>query len=330
MTPSERTIYSRFTGCHSERSGATSSPFSLASLSLFWDAAPRSDESRWVLRNLKTRPSLRGVSITADPASAPLVLESRRDAVSTLTLNRPERLNALNSALGQALLEAFHGLANDATVRAIVLTGAGRGFCSGGDVDLLRKAREREDVTEVEALLKLGKQIILAITTMPKPVIAAVNGPAAGAGANLALACATRIASEQASFTQSFARIGLFPDFGGTYFLPRLVGPALATELFLSAQTLTAADALRIGLVSRVVSHDHLEAETALLANRLAAAPPIVARGIRQALCLDDRLQLERALDEEIRWQVTCFRSQDCLEGLHAFLEKRPPRFQGS
>jgi 2-(1,2-epoxy-1,2-dihydrophenyl)acetyl-CoA isomerase len=279
---------------------------------------------------VKTEPRRRGVFITADPASAPLVLQSRRDAVATLTLNRPERLNALNSALGQALLEALNGLAQDIGVRAVVLTGAGRGFCAGGDIDLLRQARERLDVTEVEALLKLGKQIILAITTMPKPVIAAVNGPAAGAGANLALACTTRIASEHASFTQSFARIGLFPDFGATYFLPRLVGPALAMELFLSAETVGAADALRIALVSRVVSHDCLETETALLADRLAAAPPIVARGIKQALCLDDRQQLERALDEEIRWQKTCFRSQDCLEGLHAFLEKRPPRFRGS
>lgn len=259
----------------------------------------------------------------------PLVLQSRRDAVSTITLNRPERLNALNGALCQELLDALNGAANDGAVRVVVLTGAGRGFCAGGDIDLLRKAREREDVTEVEALLKVGKQIILAIATMPKPMIAAVNGPAAGAGANLALACTTRIASEQANFTQSFAKIGLFPDFGGTYFLPRLIGPAPAMELVLTAETVLAADAFRIGLVSRVVPSDRLEPEAALLADRLAAAPPIVVRGIKQALCLDDRQQLEKALDEEIRWQVTCFRSKDCLEGLHAFFEKRPPRFQG-
>jgi 2-(1,2-epoxy-1,2-dihydrophenyl)acetyl-CoA isomerase len=259
----------------------------------------------------------------------PLVLQSRRDAVSTITLNRPDRLNALNGALCQALLDALNGAANDGAVRVVVLTGAGRGFCAGGDIDVLRKAREREDVTEVEALLKLGKQIILAIATMRKPVIAAVNGPAAGAGANLALACTIRVASEQANFIQSFAKIGVFPDFGGTYFLPRLIGPALAMELVLTAETVLAADALRIGLVSRVVPSDRLEPEAALLADRLAAAPPIVVRGIKQALCLDDRQQLEKALDEEIRWQVTCFRSKDCLEGLHAFFEKRPPRFQG-
>jgi len=257
------------------------------------------------------------------------VLESRRDAVATLTLNRPERLNALNGALGQALLDALNSLAEDAAIRAVVLTGAGRGFCAGGDIDVLRKAREREDLTEVEALLKTGKQIILAMARMPKPIIAAVNGPAAGAGANLALACTTRIASEQANFTQSFAKIGLFPDFGGTYFLPRLVGPALAMELILTAAAVTAADALRMGLVSRVVSHDRLDQETMLLAARFAAAPPIVARGIKQALGGDGREELEKALDEEIRWQMTCFRSQDCREGLQAFFEKRPPRFQG-
>jgi 2-(1,2-epoxy-1,2-dihydrophenyl)acetyl-CoA isomerase len=272
----------------------------------------------------------RSSTIASESTFAPLVLESRREAVSTLTLNRPERLNALNGALAQALLDALNRLAEDKAVRTVVLTGAGRGFCAGGDIDVLRKARERQDVTEVEVLLKVGKQIILAISTMPKPVIAAVNGPAAGAGANLALACTIRIASEHASFTQSFAKIGLFPDFGGTYFLPRLVGPALAMELVLSAESVTAAEAVRIGLVSRVVPQDRFEQETALLADRLAAAPPIVSRGIKQTLCLDDREKLERALDEEIRWQVTCFRSQDCLEGLQAFAEKRRPRFQGA
>ena len=155
------------------------------------------------------------------------------------------------------------GVGKDDQVRAVVVTGAGRAFCAGGDVNLLRKARESEDVGEIEALLKTGKQIVLAIAKMPKPVIAAVNGPAAGAGANLALCCNARIASELASFTQSFAKLGLFPDFGGTYFLPRLAGPAVAMELMISAETVSAADALRMGLVSRVVPPDRLEEETA-------------------------------------------------------------------
>jgi len=258
------------------------------------------------------------------------VLEARRDAVCTLTLNRPERLNALDAALGRALLEALARVGKDDQVRAVVVTGAGRAFCAGGDVNLLRKARESEDVGELEALLKTGKQIVLAIARMPKPVVAAVNGPAAGAGANLALCCSVRIASELASFTQSFAKLGLFPDFGGTYFLPRLAGPAVATELMISAETVSAADALRMGLVSRVVPPDRLEEETALLADGLAAAPPIVARGVKQTLLVEDCEALEKALDEEIRWQITCFRSEDCREGIRAFFEKRSPRFRGA
>lgn len=245
-------------------------------------------------------------------------------------MNRPERLNALNIALGEALLKALNDAGEDPDVRTVVLTGAGRGFCAGGDIEVLRRAREREDVTELEELLRLGKQIVLAMVAIPKPILAAVNGPAAGAGANLALACGMRMASEFASFTQSFAKVGLFPDFGGTYFLPRLVGPALAMQLILTAETVPAAEALRIGLVSRVASQDRFEEETARLAAQLAAAPPIVARGAKQALAGDDREELEKALDEEIRWQVTCFRSQDCLEGLQAFFEKRAPRFRGS
>ncbi len=268
--------------------------------------------------------------ISSNPTFEPVLLESRRDVVTTLTLNRPERLNALNSELGQALVHSLVRIAKDVSVRAIIVTGAGRGFCAGGDIEVLRRSREREDVTEVENLLKLGKQIVLAIATMPKPVIAAVNGPAAGAGANLALACTARIASEEATFTQSFAKIGLFPDFGGTYFLPRLIGPSLASELFLSAETVGAAEALKIGMVSHVVAPDRLETEALLFAARLAAAPPLVARGVKQTISLEDRDKLERALDEEIRWQITCFRSQDCLEGLRAFLEKRPARFAGS
>lgn len=260
----------------------------------------------------------------------PLVLESRRDAVCTLTLNRPERLNALDAALGHALLDALARAGEDDQVRAVVVTGAGRAFCAGGDVNLLRKARESEDVGELEALLKTGKQIVLAIVRMPKPVIAAVNGSAAGAGANLALCCSVRIASEAASFTQSFAKLGLFPDFGGTYFLPRLAGPAVATELMISAATVSAADALGMGLVSRVVAADRLEEETAMLAASMAAAPPIVVRGVKQTLLIEDSEQLEKALDEEIRWQMTSFRSEDCREGIRAFFEKRPPRFRGA
>ena len=222
-------------------------------------------------------------------ASAALVLETRQDAVTTLTLNRPERLNAIDAALGQALVDALQRASQDPTVRCVVLTGAGRGFCSGGDLNLLRDARERHATEELESLLRSGKQIVLAIATMPKPVLAAVDGAAAGAGCNLALACAPRIASDRAIFVQSFAKLGLFPDFGATYFLPRLLGPGRAAELLYTGETVGAIEAARLGLVSRVVPHDSLAEETAALAKNLAAAPPLVVRGIKQALSSDPR-----------------------------------------
>jgi 2-(1,2-epoxy-1,2-dihydrophenyl)acetyl-CoA isomerase len=262
-------------------------------------------------------------------ASTTPVLVARQNGVATLTLNRPERLNAINGALGHALVDALHRAAQDAEVRAVVLTGAGRGFCSGGDLGLLREAREHQAVQELEGLLRSGKQIILAIASMPKPVVAAVNGPAAGAGCNLALACGICIASDRATFTQSFAKLGLFPDFGATYILPRLVGPSRAAELLYTAETVDAAEAVRLGLVSRAVPHDRLADEAAAVATRLAAAPPLVLLGIKQALFTDDRKALERALEEEIRWQIRCFESKDSREGIRAYFEKRAPHFRG-
>jgi 2-(1,2-epoxy-1,2-dihydrophenyl)acetyl-CoA isomerase len=257
------------------------------------------------------------------------VLCTRQNGVATITLNRPERLNAIDVALGRALVDALHRAAQDPEVRAVVLTGAGRGFCSGGDLRVLREARERKATADLEGLLRSGKQIILAITTMLKPVLAAVNGPAAGAGCNLALACEMRIASDRATFTQSFAKLGLFPDFGATYLLPRMVGPARAAELLYTGETLTAADALAAGFASRVVPHGRLAAECAETASRLAAAPPLVMRGIKQTLIINHREMLERALEEEIRWQIRCFESKDSREGILAFFEKRAPHFRG-
>ncbi len=257
------------------------------------------------------------------------VLCTRQNGVATITLNRPERLNAIDVALGRGLVDALNRAAQDPEVRAVVLTGAGRAFCSGGDLRLLRDASERKATADLEGLLRCGKQIILAITTMLKPVLAAVNGPAVAAGCNLALACEMRIASDRATFTQSFAKLGLFPDFGATYLLPRMVGPARAAELLYTGETINAADALAAGFASRVVPHDRLEAECAQVASRLAAAPPLVMRGIKQTLIINHRETLERALEEEIRWQIRCFESKDSREGILAFFEKRAPRFRG-
>jgi len=266
---------------------------------------------------------------TNDATPAPLVLDHREGGVAVLTMNRPERLNALDTALGRALVEALNRVAQDPTVHAVVLTGAGRGFCPGGDLNVLTAARKGNALSEVEALLLAGKQIVMAITNMPKPVVAAVNGPAAGAGCNLALACDLRIASDRATFTQSFVKIGLFPDFGGTYFLPRIAGFAATARLLYTGETISADEAARLGLVSRVVPHEALPAEVAALANHLAAGPPLVTRGLKQVLSIDHRDELERALNEEIRWQMLCFRSEDSREGLQAYIEKRPPVFKG-
>jgi 2-(1,2-epoxy-1,2-dihydrophenyl)acetyl-CoA isomerase len=266
---------------------------------------------------------------TQQTTPTPVVLEERAGSVATIRLNRPDKLNALNIELGQQLVHALLRFQADREINCVVLTGAGRAFCAGGDLEVLRDARKRKATNEVEALVTAGKEIALAIATMPKIVIAAVNGPAAGGGMNLALAADIRIASNQAKFAESFVQIGLFPDFGGTYFLPRIVGPARATELFYTAQMLSAEDALRLGIVSRVIPADQFEAETKKFAEGLAAGAGLAQRDVKHKMSTEQRKELEAALDEEIRLQKHCFDSQDCLEGLNAFFEKRKPNFQG-
>lgn len=258
-----------------------------------------------------------------------VVLEERNGSVATIRLNRPEKLNALNVELGRALVHALLRASQDSAVRAVVLTGAGRAFCAGGDIDLLLDMRKRNANDELEGLLVAGKEICLSISTMTKPVIAAVNGPAAGGGMNLALAADMRIASDHARFAESFAKIGLYPDFGGTYFLPRIVGPTLAAELFYTAETLSAEDALRLGIVNRVFPADKFEEETKKIVDLLAAAPPVALRDVKRTILGEDKKALEAKLDEEIRLQIHCFKSEDCLEGLTAFFEKRKPNFKG-
>jgi 2-(1,2-epoxy-1,2-dihydrophenyl)acetyl-CoA isomerase len=270
------------------------------------------------------------MAVTTHPAvSSPLVLEERSNGVAILRLNRPEKLNALNVELGRALVHAFLRAAEDKSVRAIVITGAGRAFCAGGDLSQIRDARSRNAGKELEGLLHAGKEICLAIASSPKLVLAAVNGPAAGAGMSLALACDLRIAGESATFAQSFTQVGLYPDFGSTYFLPRLVGLARASELFFTADTLPASEARRIGIVCCVSPDEEFEAEWRNLAERLAAGPPLAYRDIKHAMIGEKRKELELALDEEIRLQIHCFLSEDCAEGLKAFFEKRKPNFQG-
>ncbi len=263
------------------------------------------------------------------PVPGPLVLETRQGSVAMLTLNRPDRLNALNLELATAVVDALRRVGADASIRCVVLTGAGRAFCAGGDLTLLRDVRLRNAGHEFEALLRAGNETVLTIVDMPKPVLAAVNGPAAGAGMNLALACDVRVASDQASFGQNFVKVGLFPDFGGTWLLPRLVGPARAGEMFYTGDMISAADAERIGVVNRVVPHDRLAEEARTLAARLAAAPQLAVCAVKQMLVGAQREELVRALEAEAKQQAECFLSADCTEGLTAFFEKRAPRFEG-
>jgi 2-(1,2-epoxy-1,2-dihydrophenyl)acetyl-CoA isomerase len=266
---------------------------------------------------------------TQQTAATSLVLEERWNGVAILRLNRPDKLNALNLELGRALVHAFLRAAEDKTVRAIVITGEGRAFCAGGDLGQIREARSRNAGRELEGLLHAGKEICLAISSTPKLVLAAVNGPAAGAGMSLALACDLRIAAESASFAQSFTQVGLYPDFGATYFLPRLIGLSRASELFYTADKLPATEARRIGIVCCVSPDAEFEGKWRELAGRLAAGPPVAYRDIKHTMIGEKRKELEAALDEEIRLQIHCFLSEDCAEGLTAFFEKRKPNFIG-
>jgi 2-(1,2-epoxy-1,2-dihydrophenyl)acetyl-CoA isomerase len=247
--------------------------------------------------------------------------------VATLTLDRPEALNALTVAVKVALREALERIAADRTVRVVILTGAGRAFCAGQDL----AERDLPDAAPLDVELRERyNPIIRALRSMGQPVIAAVNGVAAGAGASLAFACDLRIASEDARFVLAFGRIGLVPDSGATWFLPRLVGAARAAEIALVGDPIDAEAALRIGLVSRVVQGDQLIAQARELADRIAAGAPLAQALTKHALERATTIDLETALEGEAKLQGLAGASADHAEGLAAFREKRVPRFTGS
>ena len=249
--------------------------------------------------------------------------------ITTITLNRPEKLNALAGHMRRDLAEALEAAGSDRNVRVVIVTGAGRSFCAGGDVRAMAELIEDQNADEFSRLLGSARRVITAIRQMTKPVVAAIGGPASGAGFNLALACDLRIASTAATFSQSFVKVGLHPDWGGTYFLPRLVTPNKACELFFLGDTLTAADALRLGIINFVVEPAELEAETRKLAERLRAAPAISVAAAKQAVYLSQAAEIEEMLRFETEAQLRCFQSEDGREGVKAFLEKREPRFVG-
>ena len=251
------------------------------------------------------------------------------DGIATITLNRPDKLNAFVGHMRRDLAEALEHAGSDRNTRVVVITGAGRAFCAGGDIAFMAELMKRRDAEEFSRILGAGRRVILAIRQMTKPVVAAINGPASGAGCNLALACDLRVAANTATFSQSFAKVGLHPDWGGTYFLPRLVTPNKACEMFFLGESIDANEAARLGIVNQVVAPEELESATMELAQRLRAAPPIALAAAKHAVYMSQAAELEEMLRYETEAQLRCFDSDDGHEGIHAFLEKREPRFTG-
>lgn len=258
-----------------------------------------------------------------------LIYETK-DSVATLTLNRPERLNALGGTLREDLTAGLTRAIDDPDVRVIVITGGGKGFCAGGDVKAMQDANVAGRTRPLtERVAPSRDRTVLMMRDSPKPLIAAVNGAAAGAGMNLALACDIRLASSAAKFSQAFVRRGLHPDWGGTYFLPRVVGMAKACQMIFTGEIIGADEALRLGIVSAVYPPERLLSATYDLAAKIAQGPPIAIRLARRALYHNQEADLRSALEFETFAQNICQDTDDAREGIRAFVEKREPKFSG-
>ena len=263
----------------------------------------------------------------AQVSAQPVLLDRLEGGVLTLTLNRPERLNALNGALIEGLLAGIKRAGTEPECRAVLITGAGRGFCAGAD--LANRAFAPGDARpDLGAALENGlNPIIRGIRNLPKPVVCAVNGPAAGAGANIALACDIVLAAKSAQFLQAFARIGLIPDAGGTFVLPRLIGDARARALMMLAEPIAAEQAQAIGMIYRAVDDEDLMGEAHTVAERLAAGPTHALGLMKRALAASPTNALDAQLDLERDLQREAGAGDDYMEGVRAFLDKRPANF---
>jgi 2-(1,2-epoxy-1,2-dihydrophenyl)acetyl-CoA isomerase len=247
-------------------------------------------------------------------------------AVATITLDRPDALNALTVPLKNELLAAFEHVGRDPSVRAVILTGAGRAFCAGQDL----RERLAPDAAPLADELRLRyNPLIRSMLTLEKPIVGAINGVAAGAGASLAFACDLRIAADGASFLLAFGQVGLVPDSGATWLLPRLIGGAKAAEMALTGEPLPAVGAERLGLVARIVPADALLAEARAVATRLAAAAPRALALTKRALAATWDATLDEQLETEAVLQGEAGSTADHAEGIAAFIERRPPAFRG-
>lgn len=261
--------------------------------------------------------------------SEPVITSTRADSVAIITLNRPDRLNALTSQMHEELRAALAEHAADESVRVVMLTGAGRAFCAGQDltVELPVGPDGRADLEET--LLREYNPLVLILADYPKLTIAALNGPTAGAAVNIALACDVVVAAQSAFLQQAFAKIALLPDAGGTWILPRLVGPKRALALMLTAEAVSAGDAQAMGLVAKVYPDEDFAVQARAFAKTLAAGPPLAQQAMKQAIreSLDNDLATQ--LNLEARLQAKLGRSDDFEEGIAAFKEKRAPVFTG-
>ena len=259
------------------------------------------------------------------------VLETVKNGVAVLTLNRPDRLNALSGPMLDTLLEALPRLAEDPAVGVVVLTGAGRGFCAGGDVKAMAEGREFGGTTleEKAQALRSYMEVSRWLHEMPKVTIAMVRGAAAGAGLSLALACDLRVASDTARFATAFARVGYSGDFGGSWYLTQLVGSAKARELYYTADIVDAQAALALGIVNRVVPDGRLEDETMALAARLARGPRVAYQYMKRNFNAAEGGTLKDSLDLEAWHHTRCGMTEDHREAARAFVDKREPVFKG-
>jgi 2-(1,2-epoxy-1,2-dihydrophenyl)acetyl-CoA isomerase len=260
-------------------------------------------------------------------SSSDKLLVTLDKGIKRITINRPDRRNSVDGETVRAIRDAIDASENDES-RVVVITGAGDAFCAGADLQSVQD-HDIQSFDVTASLRTTTNPTIRSMRALTKPIIARVHGPAVGVGCNYALACDMIIASEDATFGQVFIRIGLMPDGGSTYFLPRLVGYAKAFELMATGDIITAQEALALGLINRVVPVEKLETTVNAMAERLAAAPAVALAKIKQGLNNGERADLGSALDFEAVHQAECFHSQDFQEGVKAFLEKRKPHFQG-